>query len=288
MLTVFTPAYNRAGTLPRLFESLLRQNSRDFEWLIIDDGSQDDTQAVAEGFAKAASFPVRYHKKENGGKHTAYNTALELAQGQWFLCVDSDDMLADNAVEMILKTAEKLAEDQGIIAYKQDLSGKRLSGEFPENLELTGFNELVLSHGCSGEFTLIFPTALAKQYPFPVFDGERFVTESVIYDRLDVVCRMGLLREVVTLCEYQEDGYSQNVDGIIARNPKGYSMYFMQRIDVYPSLKQKMITAGKYWCFRWMGGKPPVRYAGKHRLLTGLCLPLGLIFRVYYKFVRGF
>lgn len=288
MLTIFTPAYNRAGTLPRLFESLLRQSSRDFEWLIIDDGSQDDTQAVAEKFVKAAQFSVRYYKKENGGKHTAYNTALELAQGQWFLCVDSDDLLADQAVEMILKTAEKLGGKQGIIAYKQDLSGNLLSGEFPTGLDTVGINELVLNYGCGGEFTLIFPTALAKKYPFPVFDGERFVTESVIYDRLDPVCKMRLLRETVTVCEYQADGYSQNINGIIARNPKGYSVYFMQRIDVYPSLKQKMTTAGKYWCFRWMGGKPPVRYSGKHRILTGLCLPLGMIFRVYYKFVRGF
>ncbi len=288
MLTIFTPAYNRAGTLPRLFESLQKQSCLDFEWLIIDDGSQDDTQAVVDGFAKTATFPLRYHKKENGGKHTAYNVALELAQGEWFLCVDSDDLLADNAVEAILKTAQKLAEDQGIIAYKDDFSGKRLSDAFPEGVALTSMNELALKHGCSGEFTLIFPTEVAKKYPFPVFEGERFVTESVIYDRLDPVCRMWLMREAVTICEYQVDGYSQNVDGIIARNPKGYSMYFMQRIDVYPSLKQKVITAGKYWCFRWMGGKPPVRYTGKYRLLTGLCLPLGLIFRVYYKLVRGF
>lgn len=288
MLTIFTPAYNRAGTLPRLFESLMRQSCLDFEWLIIDDGSQDDTQAVVDGFTKTAGFPLRYHKKENGGKHTAYNMALELAQGEWFFCVDSDDILADEAVEMILKTAEKLTDNQGIIAYKSDFSGKRLSGEFPENLEQTGMNELVLKHGCSGEFTLIFPTALARKYPFPVFAGERFVTESVIYDRLDPVCRMYLLRESVMICEYQADGYSQNINGIIARNPKGYSMYFMQRIDVYPSFKQKIITAGKYWCFRWMGGKPSVCYTGKHRVLTGLCLPLGLVFRVYYKLVRGF
>lgn len=288
MLTIFTPAYNRAKTLPRLFASLCNQSNYDFEWLIIDDGSQDETLQVVQGFLAEKRFLVRYYKKENGGKHTAYNTALELAQGQWFLCVDSDDLLADRAVEMILKTAEKLEENQGIIAYKQDFSGKCLSGEFPTELDTVGINELVLNHGCGGEFTLIFPTSLAQKYPFPVFDGERFVTESVIYDRLDPVCRMQLLREIVTVCEYQADGYSQNINRIIAQNPKGYSMYFMQRINVYPSLKQKMITVGKYWCFRWMGGKPPVRYTGKHRILTGLCLPLGLIFWMYYKFVRGF
>ena len=287
-LTVFTPTYNRAGCLPRLYESLLKQSVQDFEWLIVDDGSKDETAQVVEGFIREAKFRIRYFQKENGGKHTAYNYALEKAEGQYFLCVDADDLLSDNAVAQIRDALEKGDGSMGITAYKKDLQGKRLSEAFPADVAVCGINELTLKYGCSGEFTFIFPTNIARKYPFPVFEGERFVGENVVYDRIDPICQMILLPADVTICEYQEDGYSNNFDALLKKNPKGFCLYFMQRIDVNLSLKQKMIAVGKYWSFRWMGGKPPVRYTGKHRLLTGLCLPLGLVFRVYYKFVRGF
>ena len=107
-LTVFTPAYNRAVTLPRLYESLLRQTCFDFEWLIIDDGSSDDTSRLIHSFTGEGKFPVRYVYKENGGKHTAHNLALEEAEGEWFLCVDSDDTLAPDAVEMVTQTPARI------------------------------------------------------------------------------------------------------------------------------------------------------------------------------------
>lgn len=287
-LTVFTPTYNRAGCLTRLYDSLARQTEQDFEWLVVDDGSTDETAQVVDGFIRENKIRIRYFQKENGGKHTAYNYGLEKAEGTYFLCVDADDLLHDNAVAWIMNALGNSYDSMGIIAYKKDMQGKRLSQEFPLDVKNCGINELSIKYGCNGEFTLIFPTKIAKKYPFPVFEGERFVGENVVYDRINPVCRMILLAEDITICEYQEDGYSQNFNALLQKNPKGFCLYFMQRIDVYPSLKQKMITAGKYWCFRWMGGKPPVHYTGKHRVLTGLCLPLGLIFRVYYKIVRGF
>ena len=288
MLTVFTPVYNRAETLTRLYESLQKQTCTDFEWLIIDDGSTDDTPKLAQSFLWEPRFPVRYQRKENGGKHTAHNLALTLAQGTWFLCVDSDDYLTQDAVQTLTAELKDLQPNRGIIAYKQDVSGKRLSREFPEDLQYSYMNELIIEHGCAGEFTLIFPTALVREYPFPVFPGERFVTESVVYDQIDRNCRMLLLPKVITVCEYQPDGYSQNVSRLMATNPCGYSLYFMQRVDVSPSWKGKIVSAGKYWCFRWRGRNCVVSYTGKHKLLTGLGIPLGMIFHIYYKWVRKF
>lgn len=287
-LTIFTPAYNRAAMLPRLYESLLSQGRFDFEWLIVDDGSTDDTEQIAQRFTGEGCFPVRYVRKENGGKHTAHNLALMLAQGNWFFCVDSDDYLASDAVSEIIRVLKELEPDQGIIAYKADPAGKLFSKVFPDGLSITRLNELMITRGCNGEFSLIFPIKVIRQYPFPTFAGERFVTESVVYDRIDPLCEMVLLPKTVTICEYQADGYSQNANGVMARNPSGFCMYFMQRIDLMPSLVSRVSCAGKYWCFRWIAKNGDIPYSGRYKLLTYLSAPLGLIFRAYYKFVRGF
>lgn len=288
MLTLFTPAYNREATLPRLYESLLRQTCFDFEWLIIDDGSSDDTSRLVHNFTGEGKFPVRYVYKENGGKHTAHNLALEEAEGEWFLCVDSDDTLAPGAVEMVLKTAREQSGINGIISYKTDLLGNRLSDPFPEGVKRAKLYELDTVYGCTGEFALAFPTAFAKRYPFPVFPGERFIGECVVYDRMDLEGEMYLLDGVTMPCEYQPEGYSQGFTRLMKNNPSGFCLFFLQRIDLMPTLKKQAVMAGKYWCLRWICGNRTLQYKGKHRVLVSLSMPLGVLFRIYYRFVRGF
>lgn len=280
MLTIFTPTYNRADKLPRLYESLRTQTAKDFEWLIVDDGSTDETKMITE------QFPARYVYKENGGKHTAYNLGLELARGDWFFCVDSDDYLTPTAVADILEATKKLNGQQGIIAYKQDTKGNRLSDAFPEGLQAAKIHALPLQYGCKGEFSLIFSTELARKYPFPVFGNERFVTESVIYDRIDRERDMHLLPKTITICEYQSDGYSQNANAVMRKNPNGYCLYFLQRIDLQRAFLPRLVHAGKYWCFRWISGNSALKYTGQHKLLVKLAVIPGALFRVYYKLIR--
>ncbi len=287
MLTVFTPAYNRADMLPRLYRSLCEQTCDDFEWLIIDDGSTDDTAMVVQSFIDEKKVNIRYCKKENGGKHSAHNLALEQAAGAWFLCVDSDDLLAPDAVAKLAEKRTQLNGEQGIIAYKQDFGGRLLSGAFPEGIQKTQMYRLTAEYGCQGEFSLAFATDFARQFPFPVFDGERFVTECVVYDRMDRNGEFALLPEVVTVCEYQAGGYSSDASRLMRNNPAGYCLYFLQRIDLQRSLKQRMITAGKYWCFRWICKRKELKYDGKHRILVALSVLPGLFFRIYYKLLRG-
>ena len=287
MLTVFTPAYNRADFLPRLYRSLCDQTCYDFEWLIIDDGSTDHTQDVMPTFLAETRFAVRYIRKENGGKHTAHNLALEQAAGEWFLCVDSDDLLAPDAVAALTEKIKQLTGETGVIAYKKDLNGKLLSDPFPVGMKQEQMHRLALVHGCRGEFSLIFSTAFAKHFPFPVFTGERFVTESVIYDRMDLHGTMALLPETITVCEYQPDGYSSNFARLMKNNPSGFCLYFLQRIDLQPRLLQRIIHAGKYWCFRWISGQTELTYTGKHKLLVALSAFPGLAFRIYYKLFRN-
>ena len=175
-ITVFTPTYNRKDTLQRLYRSLCAQTVFDFEWLIVDDGSTDGTEAAAGSFS-SARFPVRYIKKENGGKHTAYNLALQQATGTYFLCVDSDDLLVPDAMEALREAA---SPECGICAYKSAADGKSLSTEFPPEIKETTFFGLYSELHCRGEYTFLYPLQIARKAPFPVFPGEALVTESVV------------------------------------------------------------------------------------------------------------
>ena len=288
MLTVFTPAYNRSAYLNRLYESLVQQENKDFEWLIVDDGSTDDTAQQVRSFMDRGELTIRYCHKPNGGKHTAYNLGLEQAAGEWFICVDADDQLSQNAVAEIAAAVATAPKSTAIAAYKSDMDGNRLSDSFPEGVDRCKISDLPLKLGCRGEFTFIFPTNIAKKYPVPVFDGERFVGENVVYDRLEQECPVELLPRVVTLCEYLGDGYSMNFGKLMGKNPSGFCLYFMQRIDLMPTFGSRVSCAGKYWSFRWISQNRSLVYGGKHRLAWCLGWILGLCYRAYYKFVRGF
>ena len=287
MLTIFTPTYNRGPFLHRVYQSLLRQDNTDFEWLIVDDGSTDDTAEIVQAFLNDKKIDIRYYQKENGGKHTAYNLALEQARGDWFLCLDADDFLHDDALLHIRQLTDRTPNSLGIIAYKQDTYGKRLSDDFPQNMAQCKVSDLDLRYDCHGEFTLIYPTKIAAQYKFPVFQNEKFVGESIVYDRIDQVCNVVLLPETITVCEYQPDGYSSNFARLMKNNPSGFCLYFLQRIDLQTKLLQRIIHAGKYWCFRWISGQTELTYTGKHKLLVALSAFPGLAFRIYYKLFRN-
>lgn len=287
MLTIFTPTYNRADFLPRLYDSLLKQGSTDLEWLIVDDGSTDDTATVVRSFLDEGKLCIRYVKKENGGKHSAYNCGLENAHGEWFLCVDADDFLHKDALTHIANAITHADKDTALIAYKQSVRGTLLSDEFPRNIDRCRISDLSLRHSCQGEFSLVFPTAVARKFKFPIFQGEKFVGESVIYDRYDREHSVLLLPEVITVCEYQPDGYSSNFSKLMKQNPNGFCLYFLQRIDLQTRLLPRLVHAGKYWCFRWISGNADLVYEGKHRVLVFLAMLPGIAFRIYYKLFRN-
>lgn len=287
-LTIFTPCYNRAHCLTRLYESLIAQTSYDFEWLIIDDGSTDDTAELVKKTFSDEKFPIRYVYKENGGKHTAHNKALEETKGELFLCVDSDDWLKNNAVEKIIDGAKNLGKAAGMLAYKCDSNNTLLSDNFPPDVLCSKISELEKTQTSNGEFSIILKTSIAKKFPFPSFEGEKFIGECVVYDRIDKDNTFLLLPCVLTICEYQSDGYSASTDKLMKSNPTGYCLYYKQRIDIADGLKNRIVTAGKYHAFRIFSHKTLSSYSGDHKLLSAFTAPLGRIFWLYYKLFRGF
>lgn len=286
-ITIFTPTYNRADKLHRVYDSLTKQNCYDFEWLIIDDGSSDNTENVVQLFLDEKRFLVRYFKQQNGGKHRAYNRALELARGEYFFCLDSDDWLTEWAVEEIISFVNKERENF-IFAYKENENNVCLSNNFPKDIEKIGLFDLNNTYHCNGEFTIIFRTDFARRFPFPVFEGENFITEAVVYDRMALEESVALLPKVITICEYQEEGLSNNLNRIMKKNPAGYCLYFMQRIDLQTTMIQRIVMAGKYQCFCRFSGKQRSEYTGNHPVTVTMAKPLGLLFLLYYKILRGF
>lgn len=291
MLTIFTPTYNRGHLLNRIYQSLLEQECLDFEWLIVDDGSTDDTELIVKSFIDENKINIRYIYKENGGKHTAHNSAVINADGEMFLCLDSDDQLAPNAVKIINQAKSRIQDnDCGFIGYKQDTTGKLLSSKLADNENIhCGLFRLTKNQNISGEFAFVFLTEILKKYLFPVFESERFIGECILYDKLELegytLCPLG---QVIELCEYQSDGLSNNLNAVMKKNPAGYCLYYMQRIDMQDSLKNRIITAGKYKCFCIFAKDKYTEYNGIHKKSVALCTPLGILFWIYYKILRGF
>lgn len=283
LLTVFTPTYNRVHTLERTFRSLCRQQFKDFEWLVVDDGSTDGTAELITGLHALADFPINYVAKENGGKHTAYNEGLRRARGRWFFTVDSDDWLPDDSLAHIADIAPEAEKDPriaGIIALKEYPDGRLIGRPYPADLRRASLFELE-RNGHRGERSLVFKTEIARQYPFPVIAGEKFMTESVVYDRIAVHYDFMVSNLILTTCEYQPDGLSSNPYRVIVRNPGGYAMYFAGRLDMRLGLRAFFKCFLSYLAMARMYGNDV--YSGRHRRLIRLFKPLGIPIARCYK-----
>lgn len=279
MITIFTPTYNREKTIVRTYNSLQKQTCRDFEWLIVDDGSTDHTEQLVRSWIQEGILLIRYVKQPNKGKYMAYNEGLRNAKSEFFMCVDSDDWLPENAVEKILSYADTLRSDSqlaGIAAIKEYPNHSIIGKLFRADINRSKLYHLECI-GQGGERSRIFKTSVAKLYPFPEDSGEKFMTESVIYDRFEDNYEFLVTNDILTTCEYQPDGLSSNPKLTMVKNPAGYKLYFAQRIDLSSSLQTRISNILRYHAFRYMLGKPLYNYKGKHQLLTAALSPLGCI-----------
>ncbi len=290
ILTVFTPAYNRAHTLPRTFESLKKQTCKDFLWLIVDDGSTDQTRSLAENWMQQDNgFEIRYIFKENGGMHTAHNTAYENITTELNVCIDSDDCMADNAVQLILEkwTSVRHLGYAGIIGLDADLqSGKIIGTGFPEGLTettLCGYYQ----NGGSGDKKLIYRTDIIKSVPpYPIFPGEKYVALAYKYRLIDQNYQLAVLPEVLCKVEYQADGSSSTMIRQYLKNPRGFA--FWRKICMqYPQSKKRLLID----CIHYVSSS--ILSKNRHFLkespkkwLTVLALPFGWLLTIYIR-VKG-
>lgn len=239
IVSVFTPLYNRKDLLPRLYESLTKQTNYNFEWIICDDCSEDGSYELAKELEqKEERFPIKVDRtKRNGGKHRAINRGAATANGFMFFIVDSDDALTQNAIEKIFtweKTIQEVKDFAGLGFLKSDLSMNPVGTTFPDPFRDCSSLERE-KNGIYGDKAEVFYTHVIKKYPFPEFEGEKFLTEAVVWDRIAYDgLKIRWINEIIYLCEYQQDGLSANWDKNLANNPEGYALWLKQKMEFRP------------------------------------------------------
>lgn len=279
MVTIFTPTYNRSALLNRLYKSLLTQTSKSFEWLIVDDGSTDDTESVVNELAASGHFPIKYIKKANGGKHSAINVGVQNAGGELFFIVDSDDSLTADAVQWIEEEFEKVRgndEIAGIVGQKISPDG-RVNGQ-ESNDGTMDVDALTLRYkfNGTGDHAEVFRTSILKQYPFPEVEGERFVAESLVWNRIALKYKMRYIAHPIYIFEYLPDGLTNNILRHWIGSPHLSMAASLQTASLgMVPLKERFKAISNYWRYYFFSHTSFVECVKRAGIGSVVFLPIG-------------
>ncbi len=251
LITLFTPTYNRAHLLPEIYFSLEAQTSKDFEWVIVDDGSKDDTYNVVNSLLKGKSFPIRYYHKENGGKHTAINMGAKIARGQLLLILDSDDVLPPTAIADI-REAFELVKDKncfaGVCGYMAHRDG-RIIGHPLVEADISEI-EMRNRYHVTGDMCEVFRTDVLREFPFPEIKDERFCPECLVWNRIALKYRLHVFPKVIYLRDYLDGGLTDNIVRIRMNSPVASMMTYAEMLDLDIPWSQKVKAAINYYRFK--------------------------------------
>lgn len=276
-LTVFTPSYNRAHLLPRLYESLKEQTCKDFLWLIIDDGSSDHTSELVQEFQQEKILEIEYIFQENQGMHGAHNTAYKNISTELNTCVDSDDLMPTDAVQLILDKWQSVDRKKyaGIVGLDATLDGKLIGTDFKTSE--TTLEDFYLNGG-KGDKKLIYRTEIINAYPeYPLFEGEKYVGLGYKYLLVDQDWKLATLNEILLYADYQEGGSSNNMFRQYYRNPKGFAFLRKEQMKRSKSLKRKMMDAVHYVSSSLLSRNKNFIIESPKQLLTVLATPAGVL-----------
>jgi len=291
--TVFTPAYNRANLLGILYGSLKRQTFKDFEWVVVDDCSKDNTADLFNEWTKEKNdFEIRYIKREkNGGKHRAINDGVATARGEMFVIVDSDDWLREDALELadkLEKTIKNKNQFAGVAFNKcypnGDLVGSTFEGEI---LDATNLERK--KYGMLSDKAEIFYTAVLRAFPFPEFEGEVFVTEATVWNEIaHAGYKIRWCNQNVYYCEYLPGGLSDNAFKLNLKNPLGWRYYYERSMVWYKKDKLAWIQFFMLYIRFSLHATKKITIKKGYFFLTMFLLPLCYInyLRDKYKFKK--
>jgi glycosyltransferase involved in cell wall biosynthesis len=254
LITVFTPTYNRAHLLQRLYDSLCKQTFNDFEWLIVDDGSKDDTESVVNTFIAEDRLDIRYIKQSNGGKHRAINRGVAEANGDLFFIVDSDDYLSNNGLELIEYYYEQIKCNDsfaGVSGIRVDENGTRIGGIFPFDILDTDYMSLYFKYHINGDMAEVYKTKILRNFPFPNFNDEKFCAESFVWNRIAQKFKLRYFNKGIYICEYLMNGLTSNMIRNRMKSPITSMTYYFELINMKIPFVQKVKAAINYWRFRF-------------------------------------
>lgn len=285
-LTVFTPSYNRAYTLHRCYESLKRQTCKDFIWLIIDDGSTDETKKLVDNWVSNNDVPIKYLYQENQGMHGAHNTAYSLIDSELNVCIDSDDYMADDAVEKIISFWRKYGSNEyaGIVGLDADQSGKIIGTRLPDNMKCSSLGDLYSLHKVKGDKKLVYRTELTKNTPpYPSYPGEKYCPLSYKYILIDQQYPLLIMNETLCHVEYLQDGSSLNMINQYKKNPRGFSFFRKVAMEHAPNFKEQFRESIHYVSSNLMIKNYRFLFESPRFFATLMSVPLGIILYFYIQ-----
>lgn len=275
-ISVITPTYNRAHLLERCYHSLCEQDFEEFEWIVVDDGSSDNTRETVQSFFNENLISIRYIYQSNSGKHIAHNRGVEVANGELSVCLDSDDYFPPNALKRAWKLWSSVRKENiGIIGKRGDSEGKAICSDFPKGVTGCSMYDLNNKYHFCGDTVLFIYTKLLKENMFPAFSGEKFIPETALYYKLDEKGTMFIADEIMYIGEYQEDGLTKKYHKLLRDNPIGTTFtYFLslQNSSCWVDKLRYSILTAAYWV-------PKCREYYMIPLYLRILKPLGWIYR---------
>lgn len=281
-ITVLTPTYNRIKELPKLYNSLINQTDKDFIWMVIDDGSKDDTKKYFDEIKKENKIKIEYYYKNNGGKHTALNYGISRINTDLTIIVDSDDYLVESAIKKIKKY--DINNLCGICFLKSnnklEIVGDDLS-TVPKK-----YNYLKMRNKIKGDKAEVWVTDILKSFPFPEFENEKFIGESVVWNEISKHYDMLFVNEIIYICEYLDGGLTKSGRKLRISNPLGgmanSKTYFNTNLV---SLKLKIKNMWLFICYGKFASKKlkEIIKLSEKKLFCIINIPFGLLLYKYFK-----
>ena len=288
LVTVITPTYNRANCLDTLFQSLQNQTCTDFVWLIVDDGSEDDTKNKAAGFIERASFQVNYVHKENGGKHSALNVGIRTSTTELIFIVDSDDEVMADGIETIVKFYHKYKDVPriGMLSFLRKSRKHGVVLEMPVEELIGSYVQQRIIENRPGDMAEVFWTKALQQFPFPEFAGEKFLSEDVVWIPLGISYAAVYINRPIYEFDYLEDGLTSNDKKHKFASPLGSMMRGKMLMLPECGIKANFRGAIIYSCYRRevsMNIPKILKLTVRERILTAVVNPLGRFFNKKWR-----
>lgn len=283
-ITVFTPTYNRGHLLDRLYTSLLKQTNTQFKWLIIDDGSIDDTRDIVSKWINEAKIEIKYCYKENGGLHTGYNKAIELMDTELSICIDSDDWLTDNAIETVLDYWDQNKSDDvaGIIGLDVDKNGQVIGDCLPKVKTINPV--LLLANRCRGDKKYVVRNDIYKQVaPMPVFNGEKNFNPHYMIMKMSKKYKFLILNKPLCVVDYQEDGMSANLYQQYLNSPNSFAELRRSIMELDTPFFYLFKTTIHYVASCLIANQKGMVKKSPRKFLTILAFPFGYILTIFIR-----